>query len=306
MNLIPNIQTNLYGLGNQFNELSNLYRNNKLPSKILFSGPKGIGKCTLSYHLINYILSIGEEYAYDLVKLVINRDNKAFKLIQNGSNPSFFLIDISSEKKIIDIVQIRNLINTLKKSSFSNKPRFVLIDNIEHLNLNSTNALLKILEEPPENVHFLLIHNNKKIPSTLTSRCLNFKINLSNKDVLDVSNKLLETDIYNLVNKDLIDYYFTPGKIYNLIKFSEENNLDIKNSDLKKFLYSLIDQSLYKKNIFIKSMIFDSIELFLANKAFLIYGGLSSYFLTKINNSKKFNLDDEALFLEIKEKILNG
>ena len=44
-------------------------------------------------------------------------------------------------KKKIDIDQIRNLINNLNKSSLNSKPRFVLIDNIEYLNLNSINAL---------------------------------------------------------------------------------------------------------------------------------------------------------------------
>ena len=65
-------------------------------------------------------------------------------------------------EKNIDISQIRNLILNLSKSSFNNKPRFVLIDNIELLNNNSTNSLLKILEEPGENIYFILINNNKK------------------------------------------------------------------------------------------------------------------------------------------------
>ena len=48
------------------------------------------------------------------------------------------------------------LSNKLEKSSFNNKPRVILIDNIENLNLNSINAILKILEEPSENIFFIL------------------------------------------------------------------------------------------------------------------------------------------------------
>ena len=77
-------------------------------------------------------------------------------------------------KKNIDINQIRELIRSLNKSSFNEKPRFILIDNIELLNLNSINALLKTLEEPSHNIYFILINNNKKILSTLLSRCINF------------------------------------------------------------------------------------------------------------------------------------
>ena len=65
-------------------------------------------------------------------------------------------------KKSIDINQIRELINNLNKSSFNSKERFVLIDNIEYLNVNSINALLKVIEEPNENIHFILINNHKK------------------------------------------------------------------------------------------------------------------------------------------------
>ena len=107
------------------------------------------------------------------------------------------IIDVNDGKKLIDIDQIRNLITKLNKSSFNNKPRFVLIDNINLLNINSINALLKILEEPNKNINFILINNNKKILSTLLSRCINFKINLSNKDYLKILNKLLNNDLNN-------------------------------------------------------------------------------------------------------------
>ena len=56
MNLKPINQTILYGFNKTFNDLVKLYNVNSLPNKILFSGQKGIGKSTLSYHLINYIL----------------------------------------------------------------------------------------------------------------------------------------------------------------------------------------------------------------------------------------------------------
>ena len=64
-------QKNLYGLNIAFNHLKWLYDNKKLPNKILLSGQKGSGKFTLSLHLINYILSKGEDYSYDLENLRI-------------------------------------------------------------------------------------------------------------------------------------------------------------------------------------------------------------------------------------------
>ena len=49
-----------------------LYKNKKLPNKILLSGEKGIGKSTLAYHIINHILSIDEDYSYDFKNFRIN------------------------------------------------------------------------------------------------------------------------------------------------------------------------------------------------------------------------------------------
>ena len=127
---------------------------------------------------------------------------------------------------------MRELIVNLNKSSFNNKKRFVLIDNIELLNLNSINALLKILEEPNENINFILINNNKRVLSTLKSRCLNFKVFLTRDQSIKIVNKLLNDDINTFINNKLFDYYATPGKLFKLIKFSEEHVLDIANFDL--------------------------------------------------------------------------
>ena len=119
-----------------------------MPNKILLSGKKGSGKSTLAYHLINYILSENEEYKYNLKNFCINKDNKSYKLLQNNSHPNFYLIDLLTEKKSIDVGQIREMINYTNKSTFNNMARFILIDNTENLNKNSVNALLKIIEEP--------------------------------------------------------------------------------------------------------------------------------------------------------------
>jgi len=139
MNLKPSNQLNLYGLDDYFQEFVELYNINKLPSKILLTGSKGIGKSTIAYHLINFVLSKNEDHPYDLTNYKINLENKSFKLLQNNTCPNFILIDVPFEKKMIDISQIRNMILNLNKSSFNSKPRFILIDNVEYLNLNSIN-----------------------------------------------------------------------------------------------------------------------------------------------------------------------
>jgi DNA polymerase-3 subunit delta' len=306
MNLSPIKQTNLYGLSNSFTNFVELYKKNKLPNKILLSGQKGIGKSTLVYHLINFVLSSDEELKYDLKNFSINKNNKSFKLVLNKSNPNFKLIDITSEKKVIDISQIRNLINDLNKSSLNNKPRFVLIDNIEYLNTNSVNALLKIIEEPTQNTYFFLINNNKKILKTLLSRCLNFKINLTNKQFLEISENLLGENIHEIINDDLYGYYSTPGKIYSLSKYAFDNDINLKNINLKNLLSLSVDNLYYKKDENFKNIVFELVEFFIFKKLSLSHQDLCSYFIKRINDIKKYNLDEESFFIEFKSKFLNA
>ena len=308
----PSEQIKLYGLDKYFNEIKKLYDLKKMPNKIMLSGKKGSGKSTMAYHIINYILSQSEENKYDIEKFSINSLNRSYKLLKNKSHPNFYLIDLIDEKKNIEISQIRQMINYTNKSSFNEIPRFILIDNIENLNKNSSNALLKIIEEPNENIFFILIHNNnKRILPTLKSRCLTFKINLSFKQTVDICNFLLNENLLNLINNDLINYYSTPGDFINLINFGKEKKIDLKEFTLVSFLYFLIDNNYYKKDKFIKDLIISYIELYFLkryqlsntkNKILDIYYN----FTKKINNTNTFNLDDESLFLEFKSKLLNG
>ena len=309
MNLNPANQLSLYGHHSEFCNFIDLYKNKKLPNKILLSGEKGIGKSTLAYHVINHILSFDEDHPYDEKNFRINPENKSFKLILNKSNPNFISIDIDEDKKSIDINQIRNLISTLNKSSFNKKPRLVLIDNIELLNINSVNALLKILEEPNDNIYFILINNHKKILPTLRSRCLNYNIHLKSEESLDISTKILGKNIKNLIYENMINFYSTPGSILNLLDYANANDVDLTKINLKDFIKKIITEKKYKKDQFVKQLLYSLIELYFRQNVSLKNINLlkiQNYFLKKINNTKIFNLDDETLLMEFEERVLNG
>ena len=311
MELKPSENTRLFGMDNFFNEVAKLYNEKKMPTTILLSGKKGLGKSTLAYHIINYVLSTNEEFKYDEHKFIINKTNRSFKLLQNNSHPNFYLIDLLNDKKNIDVAQIRGMITYTNKSTFNNKERFILIDNIENLNKNSVNALLKVVEEPNQNIFFILINNNEQnILPTLNSRCLKFKINLSFNESINISNQLLNKNVLDLINHDLIYHYITPGEIINLINFSEDKKIDLKDYTLNNFLKTLIENKYYKKNKFVKMILINFIELFFLKEYKLssTKKSLSVFyheFISKIHNTDKFNLDEESLFLEFKSKLLN-
>ena len=309
MNLNPVSQLFLYGHHSEFNNFIKLYKKKKLPNKILLSGEKGIGKSTLGYHIINYILSIDEDDSYDVKNFIINPDNKSFKLILNKSNPNFILIDIEDDKKNIDINQIRNLILTLNKSSFNTKPRFVLIDNIELLNINSVNALLKILEEPNDNIYFILINNNKKILPTLKSRCLNYNIHLTSNQSFDITNKILGENFIDSIHEQMLNNYGTPGSILSLLDFANKNDFDLREINLKDLIKKIIKEKKYKKDQYIKHLLYSLIEVYFRKNVSVKNINLlkiQNYFLKKILNTKIFNLDDETLLMEFEDMVLNG
>ena len=312
MHLKPSENTKLYGMDIFFSQMKKLYDEKKMPPKILLSGKKGQGKSTFAYHMINNILSMNEDFEYDSAEFSINKNNKSFKLLQNNSHPNFYLIDLLADKKNIDVSQIREMITYTTKSTFNNKSRFILIDNTENLNKNSINALLKIIEEPRENIFFILIHNNEThILPTLKSRCLTFKINFTFDESINITNLILKDNIFDLINHDLINHYNTPGEIITLLNFSKENNINLNDFTLINFLSFLIDNKYYKKNKTVKRLLINFIELFFlkeyklsdANKSILFF---YYDFIKKIHNTEKFNLDDETLFNEFKSKLLNG
>ena len=239
----------------------------------------------------------------------IDPENKSYKLILNKSNPNFISIDVDEDKKSIDINQIRNLILTLNKSSFNTKPRFVLIDNIELLNINSVNALLKILEEPNENIYFILINNYKKILSTLRSRCLNYNIHLKSEESFNISSKILGENVKDLIHDKMINNYSTPGSMLNLLNFANTNDIDLTKINLKDFIKKIVVEKKYKKDQFVKQLLYSLIELYFRKNVSLKNINLlkiQNYFLKKINDTKIFNLDDETLLMEFEERVLNG
>mgnify|MGYP001501351482 CR=1 FL=1 len=304
--LNPFNQTSLYGLNAYFDDLKYLYNKDKFPNKILLSGPKGTGKSTLALHFINYVLSKNEDFIYDTKNFKISKKNRSFNLIKNNISPNFYLIDIKKDKKNIEINQIRELINFCNKSSLNDKPRFILIDNIELMNLNSSNSLLKILEEPNSGIYFILINSSKKILSTINSRCLNFRITLPHKEHVEIFNTIMKIDIHNLINKDLISHYFTIGDIIELYEFATKNDLDLKKTDLKNFLLKIIDNNYYKNDTSVSKLIYVFIQMFFLENV-NTKGNYEFYanFINSINNIKKFNLDIESLFIQFRNQLIN-
>jgi DNA polymerase-3 subunit delta' len=311
MILNPSNQTQLIGHDYLLLTLKNLFDDNKLPNKILFSGQKGIGKCTLSYHLSNYILSKKEDFSYDLQKFEINKNNKSYILVNNNTHPNFYLINLKEDKKNIEISQIRDMISFTNKSSFDNEHKIIVIDNLEHLNSSSTNALLKTIEEPNDKVLFFLIHDNqKKIFNTLKSRCIQFRVYLEKKTKNKILSSLVDNNFYNKLNNDFKHYYNTPGDYVSLYNHISNLKINFKDISIEEFIKNIINDNSFKKNTYIKDNLIKFIELFFLKKINNhkskknIYSQYS-FFINKFHDVKKYNLNIESFLIEFNSKMAN-
>ena len=309
--LHPKNQLNLYGYKNYFNSFVKLYKLNKLPNTILLSGSKGLGKSTFAYHFINFILSYNELKKYSLETMSIDYENKSYKSICNNTNPNFSLLENDIFEENIKIDKIRNLLKFLNKSTYSSDIKIVLIDNAEYLNLNSSNALLKVLEESNNKTFFFIVHNSdRKILNTIKSRCIEFKFFFSIekkkkilKDIIKPYENYLDL---SFINDDL--YIDTPGNILKYLLILKESNIDFSHDKLN-IIFHLIKK--YKSNDDIKLINFLKflIELFYkelsakTNVNIPLYSINKFNLLSEINNAKTFNLDKKNLFASLVGKL---
>ena len=284
---------NLIGHNSHLYNFLSLYKNNKLPAKMLLSGKKGIGKSLL---VKSFLLKVFE---YDNSKL----------LIENESHPNVLNIKNKDDKKFIEIDQIREIIKFTNQSSFNDGPRFVIIDDVEYLNNNSSNALLKSLEEPNVNIYFFLIFNlEANILDTIKSRCLEYKIYLKLDDTISIIDNYFNEKIYDHINDSIKNYYSTPKFLISLINYLRENDLSISNTNISELIKNIIDNKHYNKHSFINDYLKYIIELFFYNHINIskkISYKVKKYYYSKFSNIRKFNLDYEPFFLEFKDKLLS-
>ncbi len=166
-------------------ELISKYLNRDFPSySFLFEGKEGIGKKLLAlYTAKGFLCEKDTNFGCGECKSCRLTDN-LISNIYNGTNltynPDIKLVS-SEEGKDIKISQIREVIDFVKLKSSSGK--VVIIENAEKMNTEASNALLKTLEEPPENVMFILTTTNQnKLLPTIVSRCFKIKFRQLPKD----------------------------------------------------------------------------------------------------------------------------
>mgnify|MGYP006164308231 CR=1 FL=1 len=275
-NLDPSLTLKLISLDNYFNDLVNLYENKKFPKVLLLKGRKGLGKFTLVNHFLNYLFSKNEKITkYDLEKKEINKNSKFYNLLIDKTSQEVLYLKVE-EFKNIKIEDIRNLRRKISNTSLISLPRFIVIDEVEYLNENSANALLKTLEEPGSNNFFILIDNQQtNLLKTISSRCLINNIYMSGEQKKYVIDYLI--NLNNFKHLIINDFSLSPGSFLKFNYICEK--LKIGSNQSIEFKISLLLNA-YKKNK-------DNINIS------LIYYFLDIYFLNLLTNKK--NITDNLI-----------
>jgi len=302
LNFNPKKTTRLFGLENEFNFLKKMISSDKFPKTLMLTGNRGVGKSTMISHLMHYYF---DKKTYNENENIFASESFFLNQFIENLFPNILYLN-GSDYRNVRIDDIRKIINDLNKSPIKKDKRFIILDDIDSFNINSLNALLKIIEDPGKNNFFILINNkSNKLLNTIKSRSIEIKIMINNQDRLSISTSLLK--YFNqdrIFDENLVSS--TPGNFLRFNYIFNNNSLDINEKFLTNFSNIL---RIYKKekDIFYKEMLLFFVEYNfqklksqgmlnnkkLIEKRLMILQNINDFFLYNLNqNTLLSNLEE--------------
>ena len=188
--------TEIYGQDRAIEQLKTAFESGRMHHAILFSGPDGIGKQTLARVVANLLLCTTPMGAEPC------RACGGCHRFDEGTHADYLSVGLLQKsdgtlEKMIKVDQIRALQKKLTLKSYEGGRRVIVITDADRMNPSTANALLKTLEEPPQDTVFLLTTN---VPSallpTVISRCQSLRLApLSDEVLVHIATSLLGREL---------------------------------------------------------------------------------------------------------------
>jgi DNA polymerase-3 subunit gamma/tau len=168
--------------------ISNSIKNKQIPSAYIFTGIRGTGKTSLARIIAKTVNCLKPNSLGSLIKPCENCIN-CLSVIQNN-HPDIVEIDAASHTGVDDI---RLIIDSAEYKPMQGLYKVFIIDEVHMLSRSAFNALLKIVEEPPQHVLFILATTEiNKVPLTIISRCQKFTLKrIDTSQITQLLNKVI-------------------------------------------------------------------------------------------------------------------
>ena len=174
----PSENPALFGHVTIANGLAADYRAGRLHHGLLLSGPAGIGKATLAFHLAKHLLQHPDPLTAPTALTLLDPASSLARQVASDAHPSVLHLTrpvnerTKGFKSAVTADEVRRINRFLSHTAHDGGWRIVIIDPADDMNRNAANALLKNLEEPPTRTLFILIaHQAGGLLPTIRSRC---------------------------------------------------------------------------------------------------------------------------------------
>ncbi len=196
--------------------IDSLISSGRLPHAIIIEGEKGLGKRTLSKYIAKAAVCSGENRPCNVCRNC--------HLANALTHPDIETVSVLPKKKNILVDQIRDLRSTAYRSAHTAARRAFIIEQADTMNASSQNSLLKVLEEPPSDVVFILLASSAdNLLDTVVSRCLTLSLTTpSTKEAADYvaqTTKVSPDEAENLLREEKNNI----GKVLDRINGTKES-----------------------------------------------------------------------------------
>ncbi|MCV0425934.1 MAG: DNA polymerase III subunit delta' [Roseibium sp.] len=178
---LPHERSRLIGHAMTEKALLDAYRSERLHHAWILGGPKGIGKATLAFLFAKFVIANPDRFGSEVSAapdLSVPEDHPVARQLKAGGHPNILHLrrpwDEKSKrfKADLPVDEVRRTVSFFGTTASAKAWRICIVDAADDMNVSSANALLKILEEPPERCLFLVLsHAPGRLLPTIRSRC---------------------------------------------------------------------------------------------------------------------------------------